>query len=249
MNIILTNKHKNSHLANTTRQWMDLDSKESWQAHMRNPEQKQHLAKYGFDQPESISYQMNNCGFRCDDFDHRPGFIALGCSFTMGIGLPIEQVWPTMIGATTGLAVWNLGISASGLDTCFRMLYCYIDILKPKFVMLLIPDKGRFEIHHLDMPALVMHNSKHPNPEIELIKKFYFSDEQNSYSNYVKNMLAITQICESKQVKLIAKPCNPTLIGFYPPVEKWPASRDLQHVGYPEQRRCADLFLLDLNQN
>ena len=249
MNIALTNKHKNSHFANQTLQWLDLDSEENWQAHMQNPEQRQHLEKYGFDRPESVSYRMNNHGFRCDDFDNRPGFIALGCSFTCGIGLPADQVWPSMVGQVTGLVPWNLGIGAAGLDTAFRLLYHYIDVLDPKFVMLLIPDRDRFEIHHLGTPRLVMHSTKHPGPEIEIIKKFYFSDEQNNYVNHAKNMLAITQLCQSRQVKLIAKPLNPTLIGFYPPTEKWPASRDLRHVGYREHQRCADLFLEELNQN
>lgn len=249
MNISLTNKHKTSNFANTTRQWLDLDSEERWLNHMQNPEQRQHLEKYGFDRPDSIIYQMNDHGFRCNNFDNRPGFIALGCSFTCGIGLPINQIWPSIVGQTAGLTPWNLGVAGTGLDTSFRLLHYYIDILKPKFVMLLVPQHDRFEIHYLNSPYAIMHNSMHLGSELEVIKRVYLLDDQNSSVNYVKNMLAIAQVCASRQVKLITKPLEPTLIGSYRPTEKWPASRDLAHVGYPEQAHCAKLFLQDLDQN
>lgn len=253
LNIIMdrsiTKLHRNQNLANQTLQWLDLDSQELWQSNMADPDRRAHLERFGFDTPDSISYQMNSHGFRCDEFDARPGFIALGCSFTCGIGLPHEQVWPSLVGQATGLVPWNLGIGAAGLDTCFRMLINYVDVLHPEFVMLLTPDQDRFEIHYSNQPCMTMHNRKHPNPTIDNIKKIWFSDEQNTVVNYTKNLLAMQQICSLRNIKFVIKNIHSDLLGQRITQAPWPSARDLQHAGYQEQKKCAELFLQDLNQN
>lgn len=245
----ITKAHKNQCFANQTLHWLDLDSKELWQTNMADPKRRAQLEKFGFDRPDAITYQMNSHGFRCDNFDSRPGFIALGCSFTCGIGLPVEQVWPTMVSQATGLVPWNLGIGAAGLDTCFRMLYNYIDLLQPRFVMLLAPDPDRFEIHALGQPCMTMHNKTHSSATIDEIKKFWFSDEQNTNVNYTKNLLAMQQVCASRNVKFIIKRQHPDLLGKKITRCEWPSGRDLCHVGYLEQKSCATLFLQALDQN
>ena len=242
----ITKLHKNQHLVNQTLHWLDIDNKELWQSNIADPARRAQLEHFGFDRPDAITYQMNSHGFRCNDFDSRPGFIALGCSFTSGIGLPIEQVWPTIVGNFAGLVPWNLGIGGAGSDTCFRMLINYIDLLNPKFVMLLTPDPDRFEIHYLSRPYTIMHNQAHPNSKINEIQKFWFSDEQNTLVNYTKNLLAMQQICSSRNIKFVIKKLYPDLLGQNITQAQWPSARDLQHVGYLEQKRCAELFLQDL---
>lgn len=249
MYLNITSKHKNNFIAGQRLYWLDLDSEKLWQANMADPERRAQLERFGFDKPDAITYDMNKKGFRADEFDNRPGFIALGCSFTCGIGLPIDQVWPSIVGQSTGLVPWNLGIGGCGLDTCFRMLYNYIDQLNVKFVMLLTPDRDRFEIHKLGTPCMAMHNSPHPDSVINDIKKFWFSDEQNTAVNFNKNLLAIQQLCASRQIKLIIKHQVPDLLGQKITQAQWPSGRDLVHVGYLEQKRCAEIFLTDLNQN
>lgn len=245
----ITQKHKNSRLSGQRLHWLDLDSEELWQSNMAVPERRAQLEKYGFDKPDAITYDINSHGFRSDEFDNRAGFIALGCSFTCGIGLPVHQVWPSIVARSTGLVPWNLGIGASGLDTCFRMLYNYIDRLNVEFVMLLTPDPDRFEIHKLGTPCMVMHNKTHPDSAIDEIKKFWFSDDQNTAVNYNKNLLAIQHLCHSRKIKLIIKHQFPDLLGQRISQDTWPAGRDLKHVGYLEQQRCAEIFLNELNQN
>lgn len=249
MYLDITPKHKNDFVAGQRLYWLDLDSEELWKTNMQDPERRAQLEKYGFDRPDAITYDMNSKGFRSEEFDDRPGFIALGCSFTCGIGLPVDQVWPSIVSQATGLVPWNLGIGASGLDTCFRMLYNYIDRLDTKFVMLLTPDRDRFEIHKLGTPCMVMHNKTHPDSAIDEIKKFWFSDDQNTATNYNKNLLAIQQLCQSRKIKLIIKHQVPDLLGQKISQDQWPTGRDLKHVGYLEQKRCAEIFLNELNQN
>lgn len=246
MNMGITDKHNNQYLINQTLNWFDLDNEKNWVRNMQDPEKRDQLLAYGFDHPGAFTYQINSNGFRGKNFSQDPGFIALGCSFTSGIGLPESQVWPTIVGKELNLNPCNLGIGGCGLDTCFRMLVNYIDKLNPRFVMLLIPDSGRFEIHHQGTPWPIMYNSNYLPETIATVKKMWLADEQNSIVNHTKNMLAIRQLCQDRMIKLISKPLYPTLLGTRRTNGKWPASRDLVHVGYAEQQHCAQQFLNDL---
>lgn len=248
----ITKHHRQEQWANQTHKWLNPDSHESWLENMQNPEKRRQLEQLGFGDPNAIDYKFNAQGFRSDEFDNQPGFIALGCSFTTGVGLPVEQAWPDMIARATGLRAWNMGMAGCGLDTCFRLLYNYIDVLKPKFIMMLAPDQDRFELHCRDIPVAIMHGFKARAEVIapallEQIKQIWYTDDQNSTVNYVKNMLAISQLCGARQIPLISqevKTIYRNKLGT-----KWPSSRDLQHVGHAEQRACADQFLNKLNQN
>jgi hypothetical protein len=244
----ITKQHRYEQFANQTLKWFDLDKHELWLENMQDPEKRKQLEQFGFGHPDAIDYKINAQGFRSVEFDNTPGFIALGCSFTCGVGLPAEQVWPGMIARATGLNAWNLGLGGCGLDTCFRLLYNYIDVLNPKFVMLLAPDQDRFELHIRDTPVSIMHHTETFGPaHLEQIKQIWYTDDQNSTVNYLKNMLAITQLCNDRQIPLIAQKVKTLYQNKLD--TKWPSSRDLRHVGYAEQRACADQFLRELNQN
>ena len=244
----ITKKHRYEQFANLTLKWLDLDSHKLWLENMQDPKKRKQLEQFGFGHPDAIDYKINTQGFRSSEFDNSPGFIALGCSFTCGIGLPLEQVWPSMIAEATGLTARNLGIGGCGLDTCFRLLYNYIDVLNPKFVMLLAPDPFRFELHIQGTPLPVMHHTKGPSATpLDQIKQIWYTDDQNSNVNYLKNMLAITQLCNNQQIPLITRKVNTIYQNKLS--SSWPSARDLRHVGHAEQRNCADQFLKDLNQN
>jgi hypothetical protein len=245
----LTNQHRNQEFLKQSLHWTDLDNRELWLNNMQDPAKRQQLISVGFDQEDAIIYSMNSHGFRSDEFDDSPGFIALGCSFTYGIGLPQDQIWPSIVSRRAGLRSWNLGIGGCGLDTCFRLLYNWVDRLRPKFVMMLTPLASRFEIHHLGLPVAVMHNSPGLDTSLEQVKKVWFADDQNSAVNHVKNMLAIQQLCDSRNIKLITRPLHGSLLGLNLSTYTWPAARDLCHVGHVEQQYCAEKFLQALDQN
>jgi len=246
----ITKRHRQEQSANQTLKWLDLDQHALWLENMQDPEKRKQLEHFGFGRPDAIDYKINAQGFRSVEFDNTPGFIALGCSFTSGVGLPAEQVWPSMVAQVAGLNAWNLGIGGCGLDTCFRLLYNYIDVLNPKFVMLLAPDQDRFELHCQGTPVPIMHGytGRLMVPALlEQIKQIWYTDDQNSAVNYLKNMLAITQLCNNRQIPLIAQKVKTLYQNKL--VARWPGARDLRHAGHAEQRACADRFIKDLNQN
>lgn len=225
-------QHKNKIL-----RWIDSDSEEVYLNNIKDPERLAQLKKYGWDQPDAITYQFNRDGFRCNEFDNSPGIITIGCSFTAGVGLPLDTTWPTIVGNTLGLSVWNLGIGGASMDTCFRLLNHYIDKLNSQYVLLLTPPVQRFELHDTDTVHCF-----HPQQIIHPIQRWWYNCDSNGQLNFYKNTLALEQLCQQHGKRLIIKDHETALFGI-PPRDKWPPARDMLHVGTLEQSRCAAIFL------
>jgi hypothetical protein len=238
MNTIKPARHTWEIYKNTTRNWCDTDSYEQYQNNLQKPKNKELLQKYGYTET-SISYKFNSHGFRCAEFSSTPGFISLGCSHTGGVGLSEQQIWPSLVAQTTGLTNWNLGVAGTSMDTCLRLLNHYVDLLKPKFVMLLCPDPARLEFFvNNDIVNILPAKSKLD------FEKIWYSNDTNIEMNFLKNNLAMQQICNSRNIKLIVKDCVADLLGP-PPIDT--SARDLLHVGSQRHRLCAELFLKELN--
>jgi hypothetical protein len=229
--------HYYSQHKNKTLSWIDSDSEEVFLKNIQDPERLSQLKKYGWDQPDAITYKFNSEGFRCNEFDQSLGIITIGCSFTAGVGLPLDSIWPTMVGNELGLSVWNLGIGGASMDTCFRLLCNYIDRLNSQYVLLLTPPEQRFELH---TPNTV--HCFHPQQIIHPIQRWWYECNSNGQLNFFKNTLALQQLCQQHGKRLIIKNHGTALFGI-PPRDKWPPARDMLHVGVEEHVRCAEIFL------
>jgi hypothetical protein len=106
--------------------------------------------------PADISYKFNEWGFRSDSFtlDTDFGVVFVGCSQTVGVGLPLEHTWSfkllERIREKTGknIPYWNIAASGCGLDTNAFELYLLDERLKTKPVMVicLAPPAYRREV-------------------------------------------------------------------------------------------------------
>jgi len=93
-------------------------------------------SRYG---PKDIVYQFNSLGYRTDEFDQRRdvNVIVGGCSFTVGIGLPLEQTYPFILRELlqtelgTSVQVWNMAAAAWGDDGIARIMMAATKALKP----------------------------------------------------------------------------------------------------------------------
>ena len=240
----ISNSHRYSHYAGQTLEWLDSDDYNWWRQNMRNDERRSVLEQNGWDKPGVITYTMNSHGFRTHEFGTETGYIALGCSFTAGIGLPNHQIWPTIVENTTGTRVWNLGIGGCAMDTCFRLLYNHITTLNIAAVLLLRPSPLRCETHYNDKIEVFMPNG-HSDPSLDTIKKYWYSDTQNQVVNAVKNTLAMQALCNERGIKLVVKDADI----FTHSTDKFPGARDLMHSGHTKQQNFAQLFIDELNQN
>ena len=237
-------KHNNSKYANKTLYWSGSDKLTQWQHHMTDPKYFQFFKENNWEQPEAITYQYNSHGFRCAEFNDTPSYLALGCSFTEGVGLAIEQSWPALLAQQLNQPVINLGVGASSLDTCFRLLDYYIDKLNILGVFVLEPPPDRFELFESGAPYGYC-PQLHYTPHQELIYKQWILSDNNSYYNIKKNKYAMQCICNNNNIKLVSLPFTALCIkvdfisGY---------ARDLMHPGPSSHIRVTDNFLLEFNK-
>ena len=129
---------------NCTINWLSMDNKTLYDKNYKDKKTRLLLEKYNWDKIH-IEYQFNNYGFRCKNSQDIDNIVFLGCSHTVGLGIPISYSWTTLVSQELNLANYNLGISGGSLDTCFRLAYYWLEKLNPKIVILLETDIDRIE--------------------------------------------------------------------------------------------------------
>ena len=191
--------HPGVHDAGTTADFMPTDTKESFEKLCQVPEYLEYFRQHGWLEPGAITYKFNKYGFRSDEIDDRDCMIALGCSFTIGIGLPLESTWPQIVGSQLGLVPYTMAWGGTSADTCFRLAEYWIPQLKPKAVFMLAPPPSRFElIRASGVPPVenyLPNSESHSASEIDSFLKHWHTMDENSRLNQKKNKLAIQAMC------------------------------------------------------
>jgi hypothetical protein len=186
----------------------------------------------------SFEYNFNSEGFRGEKFSSDPGVMFLGCSYTVGIGLPFVDVWTTHVAKLLGLPQLNLGIGGASNDTAFRLANHYIPKLRPKIVIFLESNKYRLEILEYKnqfynlLPEFV--HSKYNS-----FYKSWISEEQNSQLNMLKNRFAIGYICNNYNIKFL----HFNIDQF----KGLDLARDLGHLGPKSNKLFADFVIDSIN--
>jgi len=183
--------------AGTTTTWDSQAEKAQFEKMMADPVHRKYFVEKGWDDPEAITYSINSYGFRCEEFDDTPCIVTLGCSFTSGVGLPLQNIWPTLVGNALGLKVVNLAWGGQGSDYCFRMAEYWLPRLPVKRCVLLNPPASRIEVLLEDNTAetfMVNTMSGYYNPNDWFLNQ-WLMNEENQRLNNLKNSLAIKQLC------------------------------------------------------
>ena len=130
-------------LAGKTLDWLPMDKEELFRYNLSN---KKHLLdQYGWTD-KSIKYQFNSAGFRTGEFKDCDCAVFLGCSYTIGIGLPYHNTWPLLVAEELGLECYNLGLGNGSWDGIYRIGSYWIEKLNPKIVFILEPPGVRYEV-------------------------------------------------------------------------------------------------------
>lgn len=191
-----------------------------------------------------VNYQFNSQGFRTSEFEYDVTCsICLGCSHTLGTGLPESVRWSNLIEQHTGITAYNLGQGGGSADTVTRLAMGWIDELKPETVFVYWPAPHRTELfEHTDVRY---YNANSKFAETDTYIQRYFLCDTNSEVNYQKNQTLLRLICETKQIQL----CELTqkdLNTWRQDHRHLPKSRDDQHWGAEYQREIADRFIRKL---
>jgi len=108
-------------------EWTGCDNAETYRRHLDSPDHRELLAQNGWIDREVV-YEINSEGWRsanCREYDiAEPSLVVLGCSFTYGTGLNLEQTWGAKLAQRMGLTLVNLGMPGHSLDlsTAWLML-------------------------------------------------------------------------------------------------------------------------------
>lgn len=240
--------------------WLPMDTKELFEHNLKH--YRSILEKYNWIDRD-ITYNFNAHGFRCEEFTDNPSIMFLGCSHTVGIGLPLESTWAHIVSENLNLQNVNLGLGGGSADSSFRMCLSYIDKIKPKVICYLQPPEDRYEL-------LRTHNSNFNtiggwacgtwdldggDRFQKKLFKYWSLSESNSIINAEKNNLAIKQLCYERKIKLCSftsndfseislvtkdeERINEKLILF--------TARDLSHLGEKTNRVFADIVIKTIN--
>jgi hypothetical protein len=88
---------------------------------------------------EKIYYSFNLHGYRCDDFKDQE-VLTLGCSQTLGHGLPLKKTWPFLLSEKTNMSYANLakgGDSAQG--QVIKAFQFFKEFHHPKYIFAVFP--------------------------------------------------------------------------------------------------------------
>jgi hypothetical protein len=219
---------------NTIWHWCGQDDEATYQ--LNQASRAELLQKHGWWEHEPFDYHFNSAGFRSDEFDTGPGTLYLGCSFTLGIGLPHKDTWPRLVSDALGGACWNLGQGGGAMDTCFRLAEHWIPRLRPTRVMLLSTVPARLEL--IDVGGVPRQYSVHgASPGA----REWLRHEENARLNHLKNRWAIQHICNREHI----------------PFHEWSmdcltqtkssSARDLAHPGKTAHKMFAERVLRDID--
>lgn len=131
------------HNSNVVTNWADTDSEENFK---KNP-------RAGYTK-DSIVYKYNSYGYRTKEFNtDKPSILCLGCSFTKGVGVNLEDTWSAHIqDRFPDHNVYNLGIGGCSGDTVTRTLYRIGNMLNTTTVFILWPHYYRYEVYNPGAP-------------------------------------------------------------------------------------------------
>ena len=220
--------------------WQGIDSPESYQKNMEDPAGRNLLERNNWVEAV-IDYQVNSWGFRSElgfDLVEEPCIVALGCSFTFGVGLHEYQTWPSLLGKLMGVRVLNLGMPGHSLD--LNSLWLTLEghaIHNPIAVCVLEPPNGRVSwmVQHPMTPDVYTHQMREvcrSNPNPRIISNLLLNSLVHSYKNYH----TVKAWADRKGVPLL---WNRNLLNPY--VNSF--ARDLAHFG-PEwhQHKANDFY-------
>ena len=162
---------------------------------------------------DEIEYRLNSLNYRCDEFDLESEFpiLFMGCSFTEGIGLPLNEVWAYHLHSSISNAVdkkipfWSMAKGGTSIDYSARCLYEHVSKIKPKYIFYLMSGISRREFC-LDSPSYF---NWYPNPTKLHIpsEKFespskIFSDKEFALYQTKRSLMILNSIATIFNIKI-----------------------------------------------
>lgn len=233
-------------------EWLPTDTEENFQRLMQESEHRQYFHSKGWDQPGAITYKINSHGFRSEEFDPTAAsLVSLGCSYTIGIGLPETATWSHLVSQAAGLKNYNLAWGGTSADTCFMQAQYWLPRLQPKLVVMVAPPKHRFDLISED-PARP-HNTYMPSHELlhttsadnDIFVKTWFLNDRNAELNSSRNRLAVQGLCADLGITCLTYDAHEW---FAKSREELEYARDHMHAGPRGHQLLAERIIHDWHE-
>ena len=231
--------------ASTELRWLEnsIDNKNNYAKNIKHQYTK--MAELGWN-TRKVTYKFNSDGFRAPEFNiNDSGIMFIGCSHTMGVGVPYELTWANIVATKLGLTNWNIGQGGGSMDICFRLGAYWISKLKPKLIVLLIPEKTRLELvtkdrKQYDYTSITLGTWSNDFLTTNSFYSKWLSNDINAEQNSLKNELALRYIANTYNIKFISESYSK----FYHDIEPGEFNaRDLSHKGITANQKWADIML------
>jgi hypothetical protein len=188
---------------------------------------------------DSFTYKYNYNGFRSREFnidETKSKILTLGCSHTVGVGIPQQNNWPEHFGSKyfPDHAVWNAGLGGASADTIARLAVNMIPIVKPAIVTILWPSLYRFETYE---------NNTVFNGAWTMEKDNLQYEDNTAYNNQSKNKLILELLQKVYGFKLLNIDWDTTVEKVYNMIS-WTKGRDGAHFGIEWHQQIAHDFYL-----
>lgn len=188
---------------------------------------------------DSFTYKYNSNGFRSREFnidETKSKILTLGCSHTVGVGIPQQNNWPEQFGSKyfPDHVVWNAGLGGAGADTIARLAVNMIPIVKPAIVTILWPSLYRFETYE---------NNPVFNGAWTMEKDNLQYEDNTAYNNQSKNKLILELLQKVYGFKLLNIDWDTTVEKVYNMIS-WTKGRDGAHFGIEWHQQIAHDFYL-----
>lgn len=234
--------HWQTQYKNQVLDWLPCDTLENFEKNLNDPDNKQYLEQHNWTEPGAFKYCLNSHGFRtAEPRQNSNSIVGLGCSHTCGVGLPDSDVWISQLSRLLELDCVNLGVGGASLDTVFRIASYWLNIIKPKIAVLLCPPIHRFEIRQdcndlaSFLPEMILNN------EDSIVCKRWWKNDENSYFNAHKNILAIQKLCYELDIKIYVYATEE--------LRTVDLARDLMHHGPRAHLAFAEKVFADIRGN
>ena len=164
---------------------------------------------------DDVRYDLNY-GFRCQPDYEMIDVMALGCSHTFGVGIPLEHTWGYQLTEKLGMNTdryANFGVCGGSLETVLMIASNVIMRHKPRVVAVLAPHSERSQIMNVHNRMQTLFPGNVDNPDI--LGRLDNPDKLHSWFDWIEDNDAfldakiemtkycIQQMCVASQSKLL----------------------------------------------
>lgn len=163
-----------------------------------------HAKEERFGPDDKNIYLLNSYGFRSPEYSSKNKLLALGCSQTMGMGVPEEGTWPNLLAKSLGITYSKVAYGGWSIQTIVMNAFAYFkEFGHPEMLCLLLPDPNRIKL--VGVSGVI--DTKYSNAltrdmaykDVEIYDSTLWKPDGFSYPKYIKRPYQLADILPIEQ--------------------------------------------------